>query len=144
MEKLFNKAPQIAVQVENRLPDLTLGIIPNVVAPTLHGLYFGSPNEDNISEMGIVLLKWEAVMSHNTSRLASLLIHELIHSIQGSELDAVAYSLHLFPDHTPRPSKKALAMFRRNKTGTFVKYNPRSGIVRNKCAGKILTRFPKG
>lgn len=92
----------------------------------------------HFEEGGYIVLNGKAFQEMgNPRRRAALMLHELVHSIGGTELDSEAIEAWVFPDVTSAPTKDDKCLFR-TESGRYVKRNPTTGEVRLKRTGKVI------
>lgn len=90
---------------------------------------------------GMITLNQQAMKKMSPTKRASLLLHEMIHSIGGTELDAEAFERWVFPKvNAIPPSYQVLTLFRTDG-GEFVRWELDSGNVYLKRNGKLMCRL---
>jgi len=141
MERLFQKDSMVATAVEQRLPRITIGILPHAESKFIGMFLDRVSREDASDERGILLLNWRAINEYSTTRLAHIILHELIHAINGTELDAAAYAQAVFPKEKETPSDVELKRFYQRPVGNLVHWDHMTGVVRSNRTGKVLTHF---
>ena len=90
---------------------------------------------------GMITLNQRVMRKMSRVQRASLLLHELIHSIGGTELDTEAFERWVFPEvNTGLPSYQELTLFHVDG-GELVRWDLENGNVYLKRNGKLMCRF---
>ena len=95
----------------------------------------------HVEEQGYMMLNPKAFSkSFTRKQRASLMLHELMHSIGGYELDAEAIEYWIYPSIASHPSTDDEVLFRTNQ-GLYVRRDPVSGNVHLKRTGEVIANF---
>ncbi len=133
IQDLLQKLKQRDVMVHNlihaRVDNLLISWSPLLDEAGLVGHY---------QDGGYIMLNSAAVTS--TNQLAPLLLHELMHSIGGTELDAKSYVNWIYPDYM-HENPVTLGCFENNGGGKFTKIDPKSGKVTHLQTNKVIAKF---
>ena len=71
---------------------------------------------------------------------AQLVLHELVHSIGGTELDSVSITEWCFPNQNGTPLQSEFVLFE-VEGGKFTSWNRRSGVVKLNRSRKTIAKF---
>lgn len=93
-------------------------------------------------ESGYVMVNTQAMSKMSRERRAALMLHQLVYSIGGTEVDAQALEKWAYPTAFTGPTQEDRRIFLRNPTGRYVRFHPSTGLVTLKRTNKIITAFP--
>jgi len=134
LKPLKEKDIPLTIAIVKRLETLPIVWSPFMKDVDLHG---------HMEENGYMMINAKAFRDFNPRRRAALLLHEMIHGIAGTELDAESIEQWVFPDVSTAPTTDDRVLFRINE-GRFVKLNEETGDVTLKRTGKVIANFQGG
>ena len=96
----------------------------------------------HVEEQGYVMINSQAFSKMGRNRRAALMLHELIHSVGGTELDAEAIERWAYPDDVTGPTEEDHVMFQRNPRGRYTTLDLNTFHVTLNRTKKVITRLP--